>query len=54
MAQFAEHLVQRHTGLSHTHEWQKLGDGCLRLLDITEDDIDGILAGALPVIEAED
>lgn len=54
VAQFAEHLVQRHTGLSHTHEWQKLGAGCLRLLDIAEDDIDGILAEALPVMEMED
>jgi HD-like signal output (HDOD) protein len=54
MAQFAEHLMQRHTGLSHTQEWPKLGTACLRLLDVAEDDIDAILADAVPVMEAED
>jgi len=54
MAQFAEHLVQRHTGLSHTREWPKLGGACLRLLDVTEDEVDGILAEAIPIMEAEE
>jgi HD-like signal output (HDOD) protein len=54
MAQFAEHLMQRHTGLSHTQEWPKLGTACLRLLDVAEDDIDAILADAVPVMAAED
>jgi len=54
IAQFAEHLMQRHTGLSHTQEWPKLGTACLRLLDVAEDDIDAILADAVPVMEAED
>ena len=54
IAQFAEHLVQRHTGLSHTREWLKLGAACLKLLDIAEDEIDGILAEAVPVVDAEE
>ena len=54
IAQFAEHLMQRHTGLSHTQEWPKLGTACLRLLDVAEDDVDAILADAVPVMEAED
>ncbi len=54
IAQFAEHLIQRHSGLSHTNEWPKLGPGCLRLLGITEEEVDGVLADAIPVIEAED
>jgi HD-like signal output (HDOD) protein len=54
IAQFAEHLMQRHTGLSHTQEWPKLGAACLRLLDVAEDDVDAILADAVPVMEAED
>ena len=54
ISQFAEHLVQRHTGLSHTHEWPKLGEACLKLLDIAEDDIEDILAEAIPVIAAEE
>lgn len=53
-AQFAEYLLQRHTGLSHTNEWPKLGPACLRLLDIAEDDIEPILAEAAAVIEIED
>ena len=54
MAQFAEHLVQRHSGLSHTCEWPKLGAACLHLLDIAENDVDDIFAGAVPVMDAED
>ena len=54
ISQFAENLVQRHTGLSHTHEWPKLGEACLKLLDIAEDDIEDILAEAVPVIAAEE
>ena len=54
ISQFAEHLVQRHTGFSHTREWPKLGDACLKLLDIAEDDIEDVLAEAAPVIEAEE
>ena len=54
ISQFAENLVQRHTGLSHTHEWPKLGEACLKLLDIAEDDIEDILAEAIPVIAAEE
>ncbi|MDP2825293.1 MAG: HDOD domain-containing protein [Sulfuritalea sp.] len=54
IAQFAEHLVQRHTGLGHTREWPKLGDACLKLLDIAEDDVEDILAEAVPVIDAEE
>ena len=54
ISQFAEHLVQRHTGLGHTREWPKLGEACLKLLDIAEDDIEDILAEAVPVITAEE
>lgn len=54
MAQFAEYLVQRHTGLSNTREWSKLGGACLRLLDIAENEVDGIYAEAVPVMDAEE
>jgi len=54
VAQLAEHLLQRHTGLSHTHEWPKLGAACLRLLNIDEDEVDGIFAESVRVIETED
>lgn len=52
MAQLAEHLVQRHSGLSQTHEWPKLGAACLSLLDLAENDIDRLLAESLPVMDA--
>ena len=54
ISQFAEHLVQRQTRLSDTREWPKLGEACLKLLDIAEDDVEDILAEAAPVIAAEE
>jgi len=54
VTQFAEHLVQRHSGLSHTCEWPKLGTACLRLLDVTEAEVDAILAEAVTVMTTEE
>ncbi|MDO8944926.1 MAG: HDOD domain-containing protein, partial [Desulfobacterales bacterium] len=54
LSQFAEYLVQRHSGLSQTHEWPKLGSACLRLLDIAENDVDALLAEAVPIMESEE
>jgi HD-like signal output (HDOD) protein len=53
IAQLAEHLLQQHSGLSITQEWVKLGSACLHLLRLAEDDIQKLLAEAIPVIEAE-
>lgn len=54
VSQLAEHLLQRHSGLCHTKEWNKLGAACLHLLKLTEDDVERILADAVPVIETQD
>jgi HD-like signal output (HDOD) protein len=54
VAQFAEYLLQQKTGLCHTQEWIKLGPACLRLLNISEEDVKNILVDALPVIDAEE
>ncbi len=54
IAQLAEHLVQRYSGLSHTSEWPKLGAACLRLLDLSEAGIEDIYAEAVAVMAAED
>lgn len=54
ISQLAEHLVQRHSGLSQTHEWPKLGAACLNLLDIAEAEVERVLADAIRVIEAEE
>ena len=54
MAQLAEHLVQRHSGLSHTNEWPKLGAACLRLLEVSETQLDELVAESVPILEAEE
>lgn len=54
IAQLAEYLLQRHTGLSHTCEWTKLGTACLRLLGIAEHELDAVVSESAHVIEAED
>ena len=54
VAQFAEYLLQQHSGFSYTEEWVKLGPACLRLLGIDDKDVKDILAEAIPVIQIED
>jgi len=54
ISQLAEYLVQRHSGLSQTHEWPKLGAACLHLLDIAEPEVERVLTDAIRVIEAEE
>lgn len=54
IAQLAEHLVQRHSGLSRTSEWPKLGTACLRLLDLPDTDVDNLFVEAAPVMATED
>lgn len=53
VSQLAEHLLQQHSGLSFTQEWDKLGPACLRLLNLSEEDVTEILAEASPILEAE-
>lgn len=36
ISQLAEHLLQRNTGRSKTHEWDKLGGACLAQLEIDD------------------
>lgn len=54
VAQLAEHLVQRHSGLSHTQEWPKLGPACLRLLDLTQAEVELIFTEAIAVMTTTD
>lgn len=53
-AQVAEHLFQQHTGLSQTHEWQKLGASCLRLLDLAEGELPLLQERSAGVLASED
>ncbi len=40
VAQIAEYLIQRRTGMNSTHEWRKLGAACLETLGITEEGLE--------------
>jgi len=52
-ALLAEHLVQYHTGLSQTHEWQKGGAACLQFLGIAEADLETLYEESAAVIADE-
>lgn len=43
IAQTAEHLLQRKTGLCATKEWDKLGTACLHQLGLEESDLDALM-----------
>jgi len=49
-AQLAEHLLQQQSGLSITHEWQKLGAACLRLLDMEESQLEALYAETQSIV----
>jgi HD-like signal output (HDOD) protein len=51
-SQTAEHILHRLTGLSSTSEWQKLGPDCLRILDLSEDELPSICEAAAEILEA--
>lgn len=53
-AQLAEYLVQHHTGRSLTCEWEKLGESCLRLLKISEEQLEQIRQDSAAIIAAEE
>ncbi len=54
ISQLAEYLVQLHSGLSQTHEWQKLGQTCLTVLDITEEDLNDVITESVAIIKSAD
>lgn len=53
-AQFSEHLLQHHTGLSKTHEWGKAGEACLALLKVGEKKLESIYEESAFVIASDD
>jgi HD-like signal output (HDOD) protein len=50
--QTAEHILQQVTGGSLTCEWPKLGATCLRILDISADELPDFYAAAGEVLES--
>lgn len=53
LCQIAEYLIQQTTGMSRTHEWAKLGEDCLRALDIAPEQLDALLADCREVVAVE-
>ena len=54
IAQTAERLVQTATGGSQTREWDKLGPSCLRLLDLDDETLAGLVEPAAELIKRID
>lgn len=53
LAQLAEYLLQQHTGMMKSVEWQKLGPSCLAVLEITEDDLPRLAEACREACEAD-
>ncbi len=49
-SQLAEHLLQKQFGLCQTMEWEKLGEACLNLLEITRERLDSIYLDAASLL----
>jgi len=54
IAQLAEHLFQRHTGLSKTQEWEKSKEVCLELLEINDDLLQILYLEGAPILTKYD
>jgi hypothetical protein len=50
IAQLAEHLVQKQLGISLTEEWPKLGNACLRLLNLEEKQLHSLYVEAESIV----
>jgi len=53
-SQLAEHLFQFHTGLSQSQEWPKAKDVCLKLLEISEEQLQSLYEESAPVLAKYD
>jgi len=53
-AQLAEHILQQRTGRSQTQEWPKLGAACLRLLDLSAEELPVLYDKAAVVLKADE
>ncbi len=53
-SQLAEHILQKQLDLSLTMEWPKLGNMCLQILGIAEDQLDSLYFEAQPVAAANE
>lgn len=53
-AQLAEYLVQQQLGMDLTQEWPKLGNSCLQVLQVDEDDLEFLATEAQLILSAQD
>ena len=53
-SQLAEHFLQQQPGLSYTQEWLKLGSVCLKLLDLSKPQLEGLYIEAESIVDSED
>lgn len=54
VSQTAEHILQQLTGASRTEEWRKLGEACLRLLDLEQTLLDELYKEGEDVLRSVD
>jgi len=53
VAQTAEFLIQEINGRNKTQEWGKLGAGCLRVLSLSDEELQSLLDDAREIVLAE-
>jgi HD-like signal output (HDOD) protein len=54
VSQLAEHIIQQQLGFSITQEWGKLGEICLRILEISPEQLTQLLIDAAPIAAANE
>ncbi len=53
-AQLAEHIMQKLLGLSYTRQWETLATVCLKLLNLDDDQLEGLYVAADLYLSAEE
>lgn len=53
-SQLAEHILQQQLGLSLTHEWPKLGEACLQILELDAEHLEALYSAAAPIAASEE
>lgn len=54
ISQLAEHIMQHQLGLSLTQEWTKLGDSCLKLMGIEQEQLESLYAEVAHIVTLDD
>ena len=54
ISQLAEHILQHQLGLCLTQEWTKLGDSCLKVMGVEQEQLDALYAEVAHIVALED